>query len=504
MLSWFSRSQTPSRDILPSYVSPAIVTASIPAQSIDFESNIRNAPQQNAERDVANLIETEKSNATLARQYEHTEDVDEQQQQQDNDYSTNAADQLNSEATQNYSDNRDPVNEQYELGQQQQPLQYKNNARYPNQQYEYNQSVYEVTRDISKYITFILDHIHMTRSFLLWHQTNQQYQDDSNGQYGDANQLQDPSTVHQTDDNYNAYEYGAGEPSVEQPHTFRRENENDYEESFVYGQQGAGYRPSDPNYPATNDDEFVQQTQQQQQHSPQQHQSQDFNPTGEYEYQQQQPQENVNYDQINARYDESAYDPNVTAYQQPEATNYQYSATEYQQQPQSEYVQESSDLQPQYSQDNYYAVEPGENYYNDPAPNASDMTYPTAYADTNVTNTDYYTDLTANNAGNPVADDATVESNYAYDEQQQQQQTGGDESSHTNSTTYTDNVQQQQQQQQQHEHEQTQFANVNNRGDADGPVPNYLHSDAEESVTTNSYPNQMQNDESDFDFSVKS
>lgn len=311
-------------------------------------------------------------------------------------------------------------------------------------------------------------------------QTNQQYYENPNVQYAESNQTEDQNAIYQTDDNYSGYQYNADvsyDQPNEQQNIFQSENEDNYQSDLTYGQQDSDYQPQDTNYSANTDANSGQQQQP----------SEEYGPSGEYEYQEQQPQENANYEQLNTQYDPQAYNSS-TAYQQDDA-HYQYSDTGYQQQPESDYAQESSNIQPQYNRDDYYSVEPGENYYNDNEQNATDMTYPNA----NVANADYYTDLTANVAGNAATNNTTVESNYSFSGQQQPQQPG-DESS---ATTYSDNMAQSQ-------HEQTPFMNVNNDVVGAGTVPNYLNSDAEESVTANSYPNQNQNDESDFDFSVKS
>lgn len=211
----------------------------------------------------------------------------------------------------------------------------------------------------------------------------------------------------------------------------------------------------------------------------------DYNQAAAYEYQ----PENLNYqdtqyEQSNAVYEQQQQHEN-SPYQQSDS-NYQYQEAAYQQPPNYQETSVDPSSTTQYNPDNYYTTEPGENYYNESEQSNADLAYQNApYTNSNA---DYYAGQT--NANDEMGNGDNVVSNYTA---LGQQGSGGDESSTTfsaNANTPEHREQQQQQQQQ--------FMNSNNNT----AVTNYLQSDEESAAI--SHGNQSQNDESDFDFSVKS
>lgn len=97
-------------------------------------------------------IEKSDSNIDVAH-CEYVHDQADKSNQDDNiDYAANA-DQSHSALAENYNKNGEPVHVEYEASQQPQ-LQFNQEANYPNQQYEYDQSNYEVMRDFAKNTCF--------------------------------------------------------------------------------------------------------------------------------------------------------------------------------------------------------------------------------------------------------------------------------------------------------------------------------------------------------------
>lgn len=286
-------------------------------------------------------------------------------------------------------------------------------------------------------------------------QTEPQY--DQNVQDGDGNfdayqYSQDQNYQQGADPSYQKTDtdYLAAEPGYQQPEPSFQQQDSAYDQATdpSYQQPDPGYQDSsyqpDSNY-----------------------QQPDYTQDPNY----QQPDPNYQEQDPNAAINQS-YDQDTANYQvQPENPNYQYPDSSYQQ---------------QYSEDNYYNVEPGQDYYHvhETQKNEANDGYQSTYVDPNAETIDYY-----------AGQEATTVPNT--DQMGQHRPTANQQDGDESSTTYSENANAPLQPLQPLQQQQPLPVNAN------ASVPNYLQSDTEESIAI-SNPNQSQNDESDFDFSVKS
>lgn len=308
-------------------------------------------------------------------------------------------------------------------------------------------------------------------------QVDQPYYDNQQlkQQYDQANTIESDPNAYTTAEAYNEYQYtddtnyaqGSSQNFPSTNPTFQQENEQNYQENTAYGQQDISYQPQDSNYTADNteyaqkDNDYAQQNEQYNQ--------------GEYQY------ETAPTDDLNVQYtDSNGIYQREQLYQQ-EDPNYQYQETSYQHD--ANYQQGGNG----YDQNNYYNVEPGENYYTqNEQGDGNGGNYQNTYADPNNTDSQYYTQLNPT-ISVPNGNENNAVANYTVADQV------GDESS----TSYSENV-----------YTPTpqlppQDQAYINQTNTTAIVTNYLQSDTDESAAL-SYPNQNQHDESDFDFSLKS